>query len=104
MKLPPKISAGIAAVLFAVTLGVLIVVAAFGFIRLMEEMSEGLGILPTRWGENNPDVMFQIAALSAIPVMAWFLVWFYKKALVSETALQNYRYTPPDPPKQAGKA
>ena len=44
MQLPPKSAAVIASVLFASTLGVLIVVASFGFMRLMEQMGEGLGI------------------------------------------------------------
>jgi len=89
--------------LFASTLGVLIVVASFGFLRVLEQMGEGLGLVPSRWGENNTNLMFQISAVMAIPVVIWFVLWFYKKAVVAETGLQNYRYVAPEPPKQTGK-
>jgi hypothetical protein len=103
MQLPPKLSAVISAILFASTLGVLIVVAAFGFIRLLEQMGEGLGLVPTRWGENNPDLLFEISTAIGLPVVIWFVVWFYKKAVAAETSLMGYRYTPPAEPKQGGK-
>jgi hypothetical protein len=96
MQLPPKLSAAISAILFASTLGVLIGVASFGFIRLIEQMGEGLGLVPGRWGENNPDLMLQISAIVAVPVVIWFVIWFYKKAMKAEATLQNYHYTPPE--------
>jgi len=100
----PKLSAAISAILFASTLGVLIVVASFGFIRLLEQMGEGLGLVPSRWGENNPDLMFDISIAVALPVVIWFVVWFYKKAIAADANLKGYRYTPPTEPKQGGKA
>ncbi|PHX99186.1 MAG: hypothetical protein CK529_10385 [Rhodospirillaceae bacterium] len=103
MQLPPKSAAVIASVLFASTLGVLIVVASFGFMRLMEQMGEGLGITPPRWAENNPDTLLAISAISAIPVVIWFVIWFYKKAVTAENNLKDYRYSPPEPQKHAGK-
>lgn len=103
MQLPPKLAAAIAAVLFASTLGVLIVVAAFGFMRVMEQMGEGLGLVPSRWAENNPDILLGISTITAIPVVIWFLLWFYKKAVVAETNLKDYRYSPPEAQKQTGK-
>ena len=103
MQLPPKSAALISSVLFACTLGVLIVVGSFGFMRVMEQMGEGLGLTPPRWAENNPDILLAISSISAIPVVIWFVVWFYKKAVVAETNLKDYRYTPPEPQKQTGK-
>jgi hypothetical protein len=98
MQAPPKLAALIAAILFASTLGVLIAVGAFGFIRMVEQMGEGLGLMPGRWGENNPDLLVGISALAAVPVVIWFVVWFYKKAVKAEENLQGYKYTPPPSP------
>ncbi|MSO96740.1 MAG: hypothetical protein EXR11_00770 [Rhodospirillaceae bacterium] len=103
MRIPPKLAAAVSAVLFASTLGVLIAVAAFGVIRMVEQMGEGLSLVPSRWGENNPGLLLQISGAIALPVVAWFVVWFYKKAVTSEQALQDYHYAPPEAPKHAGK-
>jgi hypothetical protein len=103
MTIPPRISALVSAVLFACTLGVLIAVASFGLIRMFEQMGEGLGLVPSRWGENNPQLLLEISTLSALPVVVWFVVWFYRKAVAAETNLKGYRYTPPTPPKPTGK-
>ena len=53
MRQNPVFIAILTTILFAGTLGVLIAVAGFGVIRLVEDMAEALGILPLRWGENN---------------------------------------------------
>jgi hypothetical protein len=98
MQASPKLAALVASVLFASTLGVLIGVGAFGLIRMVEQMGEGLGLIPGRWGENNPDLMVQISGLAAVPVVIWFVVWFYKKALKAEQNLQGYKYAPPPSP------
>jgi hypothetical protein len=103
MQLPSKVAALISSVLFASTLGVLIVVASFGFMRLMEQMGEGLGITPPRWAENNPDTLLAISTISAIPVVIWFVIWFYKKAVTAEQNLKDYHYAPPEAQKPTGK-
>jgi hypothetical protein len=103
MQLPPKLAALISSVLFACTLGVLIVVGSFGLIRLFEQMGEGLGLTPPRWAENNPDTLLAISAISAIPFVIWFVIWFYKKAVTAEHNLKDYRYAPPEAPKPTGK-
>jgi hypothetical protein len=90
-KLPvrhkPHVIAAITTVLFAGTLGVLIAVTGFGVIRIVEDMAEGVGILPLRWGENHVAELLQIAGGLSIPVVAWFSVWFYRQALNAERIL-----------------
>lgn len=103
MNLPPKIAAGISAVLFAGTLGILIAVASFGVIRVCEEMGEGLGLVPGRWGENNVELIMYGSVIVAIPVVLWFLVWFFQKALAAELMLRDYTYVAPEAPKITGK-
>lgn len=87
MSKNPVVIALLTTVLFAGTLGVLIAVAGFGVIRVVEEMAEALGILPVRWGENNVLLLLQLAGLLSIPIVLWFSVWFYRKALAAERIL-----------------
>ena len=87
MSKNPLVIALLTTVLFAGTLGVLIAVAGFGVIRVVEEMAEALGILPVRWGENNVLLLLQLAGLLSIPVVLWFSAWFYRKALAAERLL-----------------
>jgi hypothetical protein len=98
MQVSPKVAAAVSSLLFASTLGVLIAVASFGIIRMFEQMGEGLSLVPARWGENNPGLLVQISVAIAFPVVIWFVIWFYNKAVLAEQALQNYRYTPPEAP------
>lgn len=104
MSMSPKAAAAISAVLFASTMGVLIAVASFGVIRVAEEMGEGLGLVPGRWGENNPDLIMTGAVIVAIPVTLWFVMWFFKKALAAEEMLRGYTYAPPSEPKLGAKS
>jgi hypothetical protein len=83
----PIVTALMTTVLFASTLGVLAAVAGFGIIRLFEEMMEALGVLPARWGENNVFVLMQLAGALSVPLVAWFSLWFYRKALAAERIL-----------------
>ena len=87
MSKNPLVIALLTTVLFAGTLGVLIAVAGFGVIRVVEEMAEALGILPVRWGENNVLLLLQLAGLLSIPVVLWFSAGFYRKALAAERLL-----------------
>lgn len=87
MSKNPFVIAVLTTVLFAGTLGVLIAVAGFGMIRVVEEMAEALGILPIRWGENNVLLLLELAGLMSLPIVAWFSVWFYRKALAAERIL-----------------
>ena len=87
MRNNPYVIAGLTTVLFAGTLGVLIAVAGFGVIRIGEQMLEALGILPTRWGENNVSVLMGVAGVVSVPIVAGFSVWFYRKALSAERIL-----------------
>lgn len=94
----PTVRAVIAAILFASTLGVLVAVGAFGVVRIISQMAEGLGILPNRWGEENIMTMMTLAGVIAAPVAIWFVFWFYRKAQAAESALQTYTYVPPAQP------
>ncbi len=87
MSKNPVFIAVLTTVLFAGTLGVLMAVGGFGIIRLGEEMLEGLGVLPARWGENNVGLLLQLAGVFSVPVVLWFSVWFYRKALAAEKLL-----------------
>lgn len=91
----PNIRGMVASVLFAGTLGVLITVAAFGFIRVGSQALEALGYLPLRWGENNIGLLLKLSLAVGAPLVAWFVAWFYKRARKAEAALVDYRYTPP---------
>jgi hypothetical protein len=95
----PRFAAVLAAVLFASILGVLVAVGSFGVLRVLEGAGEAFGLLPNRWGENNPEILMTASGVVAIPVVLWFLVWFYKKALAAELMLETYKYTPPEAPK-----
>ena len=77
--------------MFMGTLGVLISVAGFGVIRVVEELLEAVGVLPLRWGETNLTILLQLSVAVTIPIVLWFSVWFYRKALASERAMQHYR-------------
>ncbi|MCB2108505.1 MAG: hypothetical protein KDE14_12440 [Rhodobacteraceae bacterium] len=90
-----KLFAAVATVLFACTLGVLVAVGAFGVIKMCASMLEGLDVLPIRWSENNLPMMLEISGVAAIPVMIWFLAWFFKRAAAAEAALSDYTYSPP---------
>jgi hypothetical protein len=83
----PVVIAALTTVLFASTLGVLIAVAGFGVIRIFGQMLEALGVLPTRWGENNVALLMQLAGAASLPLMIWFSLWFYRKALAAERIL-----------------
>jgi len=83
----PVVIAILTTVLFAGTLGVLIAVAGFGMIRVGEQMLEALGILPARWGENNVLLLLQLSGVLAVPMVLWFSLWFYRKALAAEKIL-----------------
>ena len=87
MSKNPFVIALLTTVLFASTLGVLIAVAGFGVIRIFEEMAEALGILPIRWGENNVVILLQLAGALSVPLVIWFSLWFYRKALAAERIL-----------------
>lgn len=87
MSKNPVVIAVLTTVLFAGTLGVLMAVAGFGVIRLGEEMLEALGVLPMRWGENNVGLLLQLAGATSVPIVLWFSVWFYRKALAAEKIL-----------------
>jgi len=83
----PVFIAALTTVLFASTLGVLIAVAGFGIIRIFGQMLEALGILPIRWGENNVILLMELAGASSLPLVAWFSLWFYRKAVTAERVL-----------------
>jgi hypothetical protein len=83
----PVVIAILTTILFAGTLGVLIAVAGFGMIRVGEEMLEALGVLPARWGENNVILLLQLSGVVAVPLVIWFSLWFYRKALAAERIL-----------------
>ena len=74
----PTLIAAVATIVFIGTLGLLLVVAGFGVIRVIEEMAEALGFLPARWGENNLIILVQLAAAISAPIVAWSSVWFFK--------------------------
>ena len=84
-----------ATILFACTLGVLVAIGTFGAVRMMEQMGEGLSLLPPRWAENNFSLMLEISVAAAIPVALWFVAWFYRKAIRAENSLDGYKYNPP---------
>ncbi|MGE4063204.1 MAG: hypothetical protein AB7E79_07525 [Rhodospirillaceae bacterium] len=95
MKNSAAIAGLVATVLFAGTLGVLITVAAFGFLRIGEQALEALGYLPLRWGENNIDTLLELSLAVSAPLVIWFVIWFYKRARNAENGLVGYKYTPP---------
>lgn len=95
MKHNPAFSGLVATVLFAGTLGVLITIAIFGFLRIGEQAAEALGYLPLRWGENNIDVLVELSLACSAPLVIWFVIWFYKRARNAETMLSGYKYSPP---------
>jgi hypothetical protein len=99
----PRFAAVISTILFVSVLGVLIAVGSFGLLRIGEEIGEGLGLVPARWGENNLDLLVLWSGVLAIPVVLWSTVWFFRRALKTEKALENYTYTIPETPKQAKK-
>ena len=85
----------VSTVLFAGTLGVLISVSAFGLLRVGEQAFEALGYLPLRWGENNIDLLLELSLAISAPLVIWFVIWFYKRAVAIEQTLTGYKYTPP---------
>lgn len=95
MKNNATISGIVATVLFAGTLGVLISVAAFGFLRIGEQALEALGYLPLRWGENNIATLLELSLAVSAPLVIWFVMWFYKRARSAEQSLAGYKYSPP---------
>jgi hypothetical protein len=90
-----RLSGIVSTVLFAGTLGVLISVAAFGLLRVGEQGLEALGYLPLRWGENNINLLLELSLAVSLPLVIWFIIWFYKRAVHAEQALIGYKYTPP---------
>lgn len=95
MKNSAMVSGMVATVLFAGTLGVLITVAAFGFLRIGEQGMEALGYLPLRWGENNIGTLLELSLAVSAPLVIWFVMWFFKRARHAEQGLIGYKYTPP---------
>lgn len=95
MKENATVSGIVATVLFAGTLGVLITVAAFGFLRIGQQALEALGYLPLRWGENNIETLLELSLAVSAPLVIWFVIWFFKRARAAEQALIGYKYTPP---------
>jgi hypothetical protein len=91
----PTLISAVATTVFVGTLGLLLVVAGFGVIRIIEEMAEALGFLPARWGENNLMVLVQLAAAMSAPIVAWSSVWFFKKARAAEIKMQAYEASKP---------
>jgi hypothetical protein len=104
LRIPPVITAGLATLLFTSTLGVLAAVASFGVVRLCTQILEALSYLPPRWGEGHLQLLMEIAMAMAVPVVLWFAVWFYQKALVAERNLAGYRYNPPNEPTTTAAA
>jgi hypothetical protein len=98
----PVVIAVLTTILFAGTLGVLMAVAGFGIIRLVEEMLEAVGVLPVRWGENNVGLLLQLAGVLSIPVVLWFSAWFYRKALAAEKILTAQESAQADSPTVTG--
>lgn len=90
----PQMTAVTATIVFIGTLGLLLVVGGFGVIRLGEEMLEGLGMLSPRWGENNLLTLVSMAGIVSAPVVVWFGVWFYRKALAGEKRMEEYAAAP----------
>ena len=90
----PQMTAVTATIVFVGTLGLLLVVGGFGVIRVVEEMLEGLGMLAPRWGENNLMALVTMAGLVSAPVVIWFGVWFYRKALAGEKRMEGYVAAP----------
>lgn len=86
----PQMTASTATIVFVGTLGLLLVVGGFGVIRVAEEMFEALGVLPPRWGENNLLALVTMAGVISAPVVIWFGVWFYRKALAGEKRMEEY--------------
>lgn len=95
MSKNPNFPGTVATVLFAGTLGVLITVASFGMIRIGSQALEALGHLPLRWGENNIDTMLELSLAISVPLVIWFVIWFFKRARRAESDLADYTYTPP---------
>lgn len=97
MRPSPTLIASAATIIFIGTLGLLLIVAGFGVIRIIEDMGEALGFIPSRWGENNPMVLVQIAAVISAPVVVWFSVWFFKKSRDAEIRLVGVDTKPRKP-------
>ena len=91
----PTLISSVATIVFVGTLGLLLVVAGFGVIRLIEEMAEALGFLPVRWGENNLLILVELAAAISAPIVLWFSVWFFKKARAAEIKMQTFEASKP---------
>ena len=91
----PTLISAIATVVFIGTLGLLLVVAGFGVIRVCEEMMEALGFLPARWGETHLMILVELAAAISAPIVLWFSVWFFKKARAAEMKMQHYEVAKP---------
>ena len=53
-------------------------------------------MLPLNWGESHIEILMDIAVAASLPMVAWFTVWFFKKAQDAETKLAGYRYAPPE--------
>lgn len=87
MRRTPSLVAGTATIIFVGTLGLLLVIFLFGIIRVTEDMGEGLGLVPTRWGETHLFALIEIAALISAPIVLWASVWFFRKARAAEVRL-----------------
>ena len=89
MRTTPTLIAATATIVFIGTLGLLLVVAGFGVIRVCEEAAEALGFLPPRWGENNLIVLLECAGAISVPIVAWSSVWFFRKSRAAEKRLHG---------------
>ena len=65
----PVLTAFASTTLFAGTVGVLIAVAGFGVLRILEGMLEAISVLPLRWGEDNVFLMMTVSGALAVPVI-----------------------------------
>ncbi len=95
MRSRATVRAAAATTLFAGTLGVLIAVTVFGLTRIGDQMLESISVLPMDWGEHHLDILIDIAIAASVPFVAWFCVWFFKKAVDAESRLAGYKYAPP---------
>jgi len=83
-----------ATILFGGTMGVLMATAAFGVIRVGQQMLEAIGVIPLLWGERNLFMMMAMSGIGTLPILFWFIRWFFRQALNAERRLVGYKYIP----------
>ena len=74
----------------------LIAGTVFGIAWIGDQALESISVLPPNWGESHIEILMDIAVAASLPMVAWFTVWFFKKAPDAEAKLAGYRYTPPE--------